>query len=229
LTTDKPLSPLEQLLTRAPAVKRTLAAPVPQYAHDLARLWSALEQGRQVTADEALVARFREILAENERKLQGAGHSALMERLANAIAEPAVAISPRGHTWNESLAALYADAPDPGAAIVRELQPLERLLTMGNVEGLRHFLYPLGERVFSLRLVQLPDEELSLAYFFPTALVAPPVSAEVRFVMCAKLSGLPSKQIAPLAGTTKDRVDFLSRRHQAAFLALKAQFADRKS
>ncbi len=225
---NRPSSARELLLARAPAIKHASAAPVPAYAEELTALWAALrdDPGCMLQAAPALVARIRETLEANRQKLETRESSALMERLAHVIPEPAVALSARGYTWNVAFANEFAHEADPHSLIREELAPLERILQGLLTVELPALLYPLGRRIFSLRLVRLEDEGLSLAYFFPTALQPPALPHRIRFLLCARLSGMAAKQIAPLLGATKDQVDGWAKRFRKDLQALKAQMAN---
>lgn len=218
----------ELLLARAPDINRAAAAEVPPYAEQLAGLWASLRDApeRGAAASPAVVKRIHETLEENRRKLASRGGAALMERLAHLIVEPAVAVSTGGYTWNAAFAAEF-EADESMHDRVREaLAPLERMLRGALPLDQAALLYPLGRRVFSLRVVSLADEGLSLAYFFPTPLEPPALPQPVRFMLCARLSGLAAKQIAPLLGVTKASVDGWSKRYRAELQRLKQQMTN---
>ncbi len=219
------LSTRQQLMARADVFNRVAQTPVPAYAEDLAGLWAALQKGEGLAPDTAVVARIRTLLTANQEKLATRGHSVFMERLAHSIPEPSVALSGRGYTWNEPFAHIFSGSKDMHREVGKTLAPLVRIIDGDVRVEAAALLYPLSTRVFSLRLVKLQEEELALAYFFATRLTLPELPFRTSFCLCARLSGLAAKQIAPLLNATKDQVDTISKNHRTEFQSLKQQLA----
>lgn len=219
-------STVDKLLLRAPAVRKISNSAVPAYVGELARLWDGHEGDHpNVTgANRELADRIRRVLAANRAKLGARGGPMLMERLANSLPEPAVAYSVKGHTYNAAFDAAFAECPDKASAVREALAPLDRM-SEGNGTDLRSFLYPLGSGVYSLRVVRLAAEDLTLYYFSPTDLVTPELPFAARFICCARLNGLPLKQIALLIGMTFEQVERLSKKHRPEYLRMKRDMA----
>ncbi len=216
------------LLAQAKDVQARMKRPVPEYAINLSKLWETIENGDSVVDGRPeVIAALRAVIEENRAKFRTIAKPLLMARIADALPTPAVVFSPAGRTWNLAMtAAMTAVMTGRNANPIEfdnDLLPLERILHAKDPLGIQNLLYPLGTAVFSLRIVHLPEGEVSVAYFFDQKIEMAPLPSPIPFLLCARLSGLATKQLAPLAGISPNRANLLFKKHQKDFHVLKRQ------
>lgn len=196
------------------------ASDLHAFADELEALWRSLADGLHEACananpdDHHLIRRISAVLADNARKRQEQQPELLMERLFMSLPDPAAIFFPSATLFNGAML---------GTALPTELHPElapVRRAALAPFHTRSPLLVPLRDHAYETRILIAQGTPYRVAYFRPVRLDLPDHPHETQFIMLARLSGLPAKQIAHLVDRPLSYIRQVYRRTSDEYQAL---------
>lgn len=155
----------------------------------------------------------------------------LMDAVFHALPDPVLVWHGDTVAANGAFEVLAREATSPGEdpADARTRLTDDLRLWITNAARLRPhaLLVPVADHAFYVRVVARVKLDVTAVYLFPRCMWNPPLSPDVRQILCLRVGGWSHAEIARILGVTAGAVRYASKTHRIHYLDLRRRLASR--